>query len=125
MNENGAGVEFLSALDRHLAAIAQHDIDAFARTVGARVRLVGTSGSMIEGDDAAVAAHREWFASGDWTLDASDRVFAQSEGDVGWALVRVRLESGMRTDRFNLFLLFAREGDGVWRLQYDQGTTIS
>lgn len=124
MNDDTPDVEFLAALDRHLAAVADRNIDAFTPTVGAHVRLVGTSGTIIDGYDAAVAAHREWFASGDWHLDASDRVFASSDGNVGWALVRVRLIRDVGTDHFNLFLLFAREGDGVWRLQYDQGTTV-
>jgi hypothetical protein len=124
MNDDTPDVEFLGALDRHLAAMAERNIDAFTPTVGARVRLAGTSGTVIDGYDAAVAAYGEWFAAGEWRLDASDRVFARSDGNVGWALVRVRVERDVGTEHFNLFLLFERENDGVWRLQYDQGTTI-
>jgi ketosteroid isomerase-like protein len=119
-----ADSNFLSALERHVSAIARHDIDEFAATVASDVRLVGTDGNVIEGAAAAIAAHRAWFADPAWQFDASERLVVESKGDVGWALLRIRYATAAHVARFNLFLLFTLESDGAWRLRYDQGTTI-
>jgi hypothetical protein len=113
---------FSEALERHLRAIAAHDYAEFEATVEPEVRLVGTEGNVLEGR-AAFDAHRAWFADSAWQF-RSDVIFKEGTADAGWALARVRYEQGTTIANFLLFLLFRRDGAGVWKLAYDQGTPI-
>jgi hypothetical protein len=115
---------FEHALERHIGAITNRDIDEFAATVAKDVCLVGTDGNLIAGAAAAIAAHRDWFADPTWRFDASDRVTVAAGDGAGWALIRVRYETTDSSHRFVLFLLFTRQPEGDWRLVYDQGTSI-
>jgi len=62
---------FAEALAEHLHAIRARDIDRFLATVsrGPDVRVVGPLGTWIAGYEAVEKAHREWFATGDWSFE--------------------------------------------------------
>ncbi len=122
MNAEQSGPAFERTLRRHLAAIEQRNIDDFGATTAADVRLVGTDGSVIAGWDAAVKAHRAWFADGAWRFEVVETLVCDSVERAGWASIFVRYDAGAVTSCFRLFLLFRREADGEWRLTYDQGT---
>jgi ketosteroid isomerase-like protein len=113
---------FADALHEHLSAIRERDIERFARTLHADVHLVGPNGSVIEGYEDAVAAHRGWFAEAGWAFEPSVR-WSDERDDAAWALADVRYASGAKLDRFLLFLLFVRDG-GRWKLVYDQNTPL-
>jgi hypothetical protein len=117
------GDRFTELLDRHLNSIRRRDIEAFGATVGRDVRLVGTNGAIVEGWDAAVSAHREWFEDPSWQFEPQI-LFAKRRDGAGWALARVHYSTGRETTTFNLFLLFERDAAGMWKLVYDQGTSI-
>jgi len=113
---------FLEAFEEHIDAIKTRDIDRFAATLARdEVRLVGGDGSVIEGHEIAVAAHREWFMNDAWTFEP-EILWTREEAGAAWALTRVTYrESG--TKHFLLLFLFVQE-DGEWRLVYDQNTPI-
>lgn len=119
-----AVISYAQGRDEHLRAITERDIDAFARTVHEDVRLVGPSGALIEGRDAAVAAHRVWFEQGAWSF-AYSILFSDEYGDAGWSLASVTYTSGTDVTRFVLFMLFVRTEAGTWELIYDQNTPLS
>jgi ketosteroid isomerase-like protein len=118
----GERIAFGQALDDHLRAIRERDLDAFAATLSSSgdLRLVGCDGTMVEGREAAIEAHRGWFASADWQFSAQT-LWQYERGDTAAALVDVRYEERGKNAGFLLFLLFAGDGDG-WKLVYDQGT---
>ncbi len=114
---------FETALNEHLSAISSRDIERFAKTLHPDVRLVGPTGSIIQGYDDAVAAHRGWFAEGGWSFEPSV-LWSGERGDTAWALTSVRYTVPNKLDRFLLFLLFVRAGD-TWKLIYDQNTSFT
>jgi uncharacterized protein (TIGR02246 family) len=115
--------EFERAVDDHLEAIRARNLPAFAASLARDVTLVGTSGEITRGYDAAVEAHRAWFGDAGWTL-TPHVVQIAVRPETAWALVRVGYAAAGTTTEFMLLLLFARE-DGEWKLTYDQGTAIA
>lgn len=115
--------DFPHALLEHLAAIAARDIDVFARSIHPRVRLVGSDGTVREGAEAAIEAHRAWFADPQWSIEFAP-LFLEHQGECCWSLVRARFEQAETSKTFLLFLLFVRE-NGRWLLVYDQGTDLA
>jgi uncharacterized protein (TIGR02246 family) len=114
----------LEALEEHIDAIRERDIDRFAATLAKDdVRLVGGDGTTIEGRENAVAAHREWFMDDRWTFDP-EILWTREEAGAAWALTRVNYREAQTSKQFLLLFLFVQE-DGEWRLVYDQNTPIS
>jgi ketosteroid isomerase-like protein len=113
----------LEALDDHLEAISTRDIDRFAATLASDdVRFVGGNGSIIEGRENVVSAHRDWFMDDAWTFQP-EILWTREEQDTGWALTRVRYREREAEKQFLLLFLFVAE-DGVWKVVYDQNTPI-
>lgn len=114
----------LEALNDHLDAITNRNIDAFAETIASDdLHLVGADGSIIEGRENAVAAHRDWFSNDSWTFEP-EILWTREEQGAGWALTRVDYREGETQRRFLLLFLFVVE-DGAWKLVYDQNTPIT
>ena len=115
---------FQEALAEHLAAIAARDGDRFAATVAGdpEARVVAPDGSAIVGGEAIVAAHRAWFAGGEWTFRPQVLLTRESEA-LGFALLEVDYREGSDARRFLLSVVFTREPGG-WRLFYDQNTPL-
>lgn len=114
---------FLEALEEHIDAIRERDIDRFAATLAKDdVHFVGGEGGIIEGRENAVAAHREWFMDDRWTFEP-EILWTREEAGAAWALTRVSYREAENRKHFLLFLLFVQE-DGEWRLVYDQNTPI-
>lgn len=114
----------LEALDDHLQAIDERDIDAFAATLASDdVRFVGGDGRIIEGRENVVAAHRDWFMNDGWRFDP-EILWTREEAGAGWALTRVQYTENEQSREFLLLFLFVNE-DGAWRLVYDQNTPIT
>ena len=114
---------FSQALNEHLSAISSRDIERFARTLHPDVRLVGPTGSVIHGYDDAVAAHRGWFVEGGWIFEPST-LWTDERDESAWALTSIRYSTEEGLNRFLLFLLFVRTGEG-WKLIYDQNTPFT
>lgn len=117
-------MSFLEALEEHLEAISERDIDRFAATLaGDDVRFVGGDGRIIEGRENVIAAHRDWFMNDGWRFDP-EILWTREERDAAWALTRVRYSENGNARMFLLLFLFVDE-DGNWRVVYDQNTPIS
>jgi ketosteroid isomerase-like protein len=117
-------MSLLEALEEHLEAIAERDIDRFAATLAADdVRFVGGNGSIIDGRESVIAAHRDWFMSDGWQFDP-EILWTREENGAAWALTRVEYRENGAERRFLLLFLFVDE-DGNWRIVYDQNTPIT
>lgn len=114
---------FGHALAEHLDAISRRDLESFARSLHHEVRLIGPTGSIIQGYDDAVAAHRGWFIEGGWVFEPSV-VWTDEREEAAWALTDVRYSTTSGLNRFLLFLLFVKEGE-QWKLIYDQNTPFT
>lgn len=113
----------LEALEEHLDAITSRDIDRFAATLAREdVRFVGGDGSIIEGRENAVAAHREWFMDDAWRFEP-EILWTREEPGAACVLTRVRYIERESERHFLLYFLFVEE-DGEWKLLYDQNTPI-
>lgn len=114
----------LEALEEHLEAISERDIDRFAATLAANdVRFVGGDGRIIEGRENAIAAHRDWFMSEGWRF-SPEILWTREEEGAAWALTRVEYTENGAQRMFLLLFLFVNE-DGAWKLIYDQNTSIA
>lgn len=114
----------LEALENHLEAITERDIDRFADTLAAEdVHFVGGDGRIIEGRENAIASHREWFMNEDWRFDP-EILWTREEPGAAWALTRVRYRENGAERLFLLLFLFVPEG-ADWKLLYDQNTPIT
>jgi uncharacterized protein (TIGR02246 family) len=110
-------------LDRHLSAIRDRDLDALAATVHPDdVVLITSEGAVHMGREAFVSMHREWFASGSWTLD-TEVVHVRDGTDLATVLLRLRYRDGAVDERSILSLVFRREGDR-WLMVQDQNTPV-
>jgi hypothetical protein len=117
-------VSFLEALEEHLEAISERDIDRFAATLAADdVRFVGGDGRIIDGRENVIAAHREWFMSDGWRFDP-EILWTREETGAACALTRVQYSESGNSRVFLLFFLFVDES-GNWRAVYDQNTPIT
>jgi ketosteroid isomerase-like protein len=117
-------VSLLEALEEHLEAVSERDIDRFAATLAADdVRFVGGNGRIIDGRDNVIAAHRDWFMNDGWRFDP-EILWTREESGAAWALTRVQYSENGTTRMFLLLFLFVDE-DGNWRVVYDQNTPIT
>ncbi len=114
---------FAHALNEHLSAISSRDMERFARTLHPEVRLIGPTGSIIQGYDDAVAAHRGWFIENGWAFEPTT-LWSGERDETAWALTSIRYTTANGVNRFLLFLLFVRSGDD-WKLIYDQNTPFT
>ena len=116
-------MSLLETLEEHIEAITTRDIDRFAATLAQDdVRLAGVDGSIIEGRENAVAAHRDWFMDDRWTFEP-EILWMREEAGAAWALTRVDYREADAKKQFLLLFLFVQE-DGEWRLVYDQNTPV-
>ena len=121
-------MDFDKALERHLAAVASHDLDAYAGTVHDEVSLVLPNGKLIEGRAAVVEFHREWFGDPDWSWTLTPLRQAVT-GDTAVALFTVEYRDVDASGQpyamgYLLGLTFALQ-DGAWLLLHDQNTLTS
>jgi uncharacterized protein (TIGR02246 family) len=118
-------VEFTEAVERHLAAVGQRDLDGFLATVHDDVSVVLANGRLVEGRTAVAEFHREWFADPDWSWQLSP-VRRSTAGDTAVALYQVAYhdldQHGQPYElHYLLSLAFTRQA-GTWLLLHDQNT---
>jgi uncharacterized protein (TIGR02246 family) len=110
-------------LERHLKAIQVRDLDALADTVhDDDVVLVTATGEIHLGREPFLAMHRDWFASGSWTLDA-DVLHLREGSDLATVLLALRYRDGDVDERSVLSLVFRNDGDR-WLMVQDQNTPV-
>lgn len=114
---------FIEALTEHIDAIQERDIDRFAATLAQNdVQFIGGDGSIIDGRENAIEAHRGWFMNDDWTFNP-EVLWTREEGDLALALTRVDYREKDAQKQFMLLFAFVREPEG-WKLLLDQNTPI-
>lgn len=115
---------FDALLGRHLAAVNARDLDTYAATLADDVTVIFPNGEEVQGRDAVVEFHREWFADDQWVFEPQV-IEAHASGNLANALVRYSYRDtpdGPPRDRW-LALMFRDDGDG-WLLYHDQNTPI-
>jgi uncharacterized protein (TIGR02246 family) len=121
-------LDFATAVDRHLTAVTERDLDSYLATVHDDVTLVTLNGRVVKGRQAVGDLHRDWFADPDWSWQLTG-LHTSETGDAGTALFTVDYNDLDRAGkpyslRYLLGLTFAR-GNGTWLLLHDQNTPVS
>jgi hypothetical protein len=125
-----AGPDLHAVVQRHLQAIAGHDLPLLLTTIttGPELTLILPNGELRRTRAEYVALHREWFAETDWAF-TPEVVSYQETAALSTVLLRVRNEDKAADGRLSnarsnfLTLIFAIE-NGEWRLVFDQNTRI-
>jgi uncharacterized protein (TIGR02246 family) len=121
-------VEFAEAVQHHLAAVTERDLDGYLATVHPDASLIMPNGRLIEDRDAVATFHRDWFDDPDWSWMLSP-VRTTTAGDTGVALVAVEYHdvdgSGHPYVLTYLLSLTFAQADGGWLLLHDQNTLTS
>ncbi len=119
---------FRETLEKHLNAIKARDLPALADTLPAeRVVLIMADGRLVRSVDELLKLHKDWFASGTWTLGTE--LVEVFESDVlGVAVIHLDYrdrgpDGGAVHETSYLTLVFERQG-GKWVMVLDQNTPI-
>ncbi|MEZ4865912.1 MAG: nuclear transport factor 2 family protein [Caldilineaceae bacterium] len=120
---------FQQALQRHLTAIQEHDIDTFLETIVAdgTLSLILPNGDYLDDYQEIVELHQEWFADPEWRM--TTELITQHESDaMASALLLVNYEDvdeeGEAVQfQYFLNLIFVKQGD-QWLVVHDQNTMI-
>lgn len=122
-------MSFQQALDRHLQAVQDHDIDAFLDTIAndGSLTMILPNGSMLDSYEEIVELHQEWFADPEWQL-TTELVTQHESKEMSSTLLLVNYqdvdEEGEPIGfQYFLNLLFAKRND-KWLLIHDQNTII-
>jgi ketosteroid isomerase-like protein len=117
---------FRAALEKHLKAIRERDLDAFRNTISSSDMAVITSDGRLVRDRARfLKMHGEWFESKTWSLEVGEAFVQEWQGV---ALAVLALEyfdqppgSPPLREKSYLTLVFAKR-DGRWEMVFDQNT---
>lgn len=121
------GPDFDAALDRHLAAIADRDLDAFKASVteGPTLYTIVQNGHAFTSPAETIALHEDWFKRDDWSWKG-EVVHKIVGEDVSVAVIKYDYQDSPDAKPFSTWLTFVFEiEDGEWRLVHDQNTLIS
>jgi uncharacterized protein (TIGR02246 family) len=118
-------MDFLDAVNQHLAAIGRRDVDGYLATVHPEASLIMPNGTLVAGRDELATFHREWFGDPDWSWELDLRRTATA-GDTGIAIFAADYHDldgkGQPYElSYLLTLVFARDGER-WLLLHDQNT---
>jgi len=119
-------MSFREALERHLRAIRERDIDGLIDTLARdELTLITAEGRLVREPGEFIAMHRDWFAGSTWTLDAEIVSLAETP-ELGLAVLRLDYRDNPPAqppirEASYLSLVFARR-DGRWVMIHDQNT---
>jgi len=120
-------MDFKTALKRHLDAIINRDLAAFAEFLCPKRKCVVIlpHGAYIEGYDEILDFHKEWFADTDWRMDIKE-IDVSEIGGTGYALLDITYhdlnELGEPYVMHYFLSLLFENVDGKWILLRDQNT---
>lgn len=126
----GCEKQFEKALDTHLTAIDERDLEALAPTVDEDVVLIFPSGRTLYGKEAFMDFHEGWFASSTpWTQD-NTVTHTNVEGcRTAWSSVdyvyrTYDADGNVVTESHNMFALTWTRDRGQWVVVADQNTKL-
>ncbi len=119
---------FREALARHLLAIEEKDLEAFAGTVAPDgVLAVMTDGRIVRSTEEFLEAHRGWFAAKHWRLEVKPVQLIES-ADVGVATLQLEYRDAAPgkppSRQESVMTLVFRNRGGRWVMVQDQNTPI-
>lgn len=122
-------MSFQQAVGRYFLAIEKRDLTSFKEIVkkDASVALIFPNGHLIQGYDAIIDFHRDWFLDMDWKMN-TDILQMTETGNTGLVLSKVQYEDVDQTGTpfimdYYLNLVFAKL-ENEWLLVHDQNTLI-
>lgn len=117
-------MSFGEALQRHLRAIQERNLEALADTLAPdELVLIMADGKLVRSTREFLEAHRGWFAMENWTLDVQPvKTFEAADLAVAVLRLEYREPPATRSESF-LTLVFQRR-DGKWLMVQDQNTPI-
>lgn len=125
----GSALTFQQALQRHLKAVQERDLDTFLTTIAnnGSLAVILPNGDYLHEYQDIVELHREWFADPDWRLEV-ELVNQRESSAMASALCLVTYkdvdEAGEPLQyQYFLNLIFAKQGS-QWLLVHDQNTII-
>jgi uncharacterized protein (TIGR02246 family) len=115
---------FRDTLGRHLRAIQDRDLQALADTVAPeRLVLITADGKLARSTREFLEAHRGWFATAGWTLDAKELEVLETP-ELAVALLELDYREPPSTRSRSYLTLVFRNHDGRWLMVQDQNTPI-
>lgn len=118
--------DFDAALQKHFAAIANRDIEAFEShlTRSDTLYTIVQNGHAYTTPAETIEIHRQWFKDQNWLWEAS--VVHQVVGeDLAMALVKYRYRAKPEDEPILTWLTYVfRLEDGQWRIVHDQNTAL-
>ena len=125
----GCEAKFLRALDTHLQAVANRDLEALEPTVDESMVLIFPNGSIVRGKDGFMDFHEEWFADPNWRQPYTVTDVNVQGCKTAWALIDYRYESlnpdgSVESTSHNMFALTWTFKKGTWVAIADQNTRL-
>jgi hypothetical protein len=118
--------DFDKALQEHLDAIANRDIEAFKShlTRGDKLYTIVQNGQAFTTPSELIAIHEQWFNDQNWIWEGS--VVHKLVGeDMAMALVKYQYRAKAEDEPFSTWLLYIFQlQEGEWRLVHDQNTAL-
>jgi uncharacterized protein (TIGR02246 family) len=119
---------FREALARHLLAIEEKDLEAFAETIAPDgVVAVMTDGRITRSTEEFLDAHRGWFAMKHWRLEVKPVQLIESS-DVGVATLQLEYREATPgkppVRQENVMTLVFRNRNGKWAMVQNQNTPL-
>lgn len=122
-------MSFEQALERHLRAVRDHDLDTFLATIAndGSLTMILPNGNLLDNYDEIVELHQEWFADSEWQM-TTELITKTETAEMGTALLLVNYEdvdADGQPVQFQYFLnLIFAQRNGKWLLIHDQNTII-
>lgn len=118
--------DFDKALQGHLDAIANRDIEAFRSnlTRGGTLYTIVQNGHAFTTPSELVEAHEQWFRDPEWIWEGSVVHKVVGE-DMAMALIKYRYRAKATDEPFSTWLVYVFQlQDGAWRIVHDQNTAL-
>ena len=125
----GNSMTFQQALQRHLTAVQERDLDTFIDTIASdgSLAMIMPNGNYLDEYQEIVELHQEWFADPEWRM-SFELVNQRETPAMASALCLVTYEDVDEEGepvqfQYFLNLIFAKQGN-KWLLVHDQNTII-
>lgn len=123
-NAEATQASFDAQLQRHLEAVQGRDLETLAATLADEVTVIFPNGDRVEGKQAVLEFHRDWFADQQWVWEP-EVVERRSGNGIATALVRYAYRDTPDSEpRYRWLALQFEDSGAGWLLYHDQNTPI-